>query len=213
VGSSPFRGARCEWKTENSVRRDNFIVISPLELESAAGDCLSPRKVPVQRNPCQATLVIFPATSRFVPGNDDTDMMAVSGVAARLPGDSAPHVDPHHGFRGRYSLYLWRGGQHRRGLGYGQTDGRRVLADHDVDRLDGKAVRAAQRQVGARDKAWFALDSPLEGDGFEPSVPRVIDVDLGRQVPALIWLPQIPGTDQYASICRGPAPLPHRSET
>jgi hypothetical protein len=29
-------------------------------------------------------------------------------------------------------------------------------------------------------------DSPLEGDGFEPSVPRVMDGDLGRQVPALI---------------------------
>jgi hypothetical protein len=43
----------------SSVLRDNFIVISSLELEWAAGGCLSPRKVPVQRNPCQATLVIF----------------------------------------------------------------------------------------------------------------------------------------------------------
>jgi hypothetical protein len=34
------------------------------------------------------------------------------------------------------------------------------------------ANQPAQRQVGARDKAWFALDSPLEGGGFEPSVPR-----------------------------------------
>jgi hypothetical protein len=38
--------------------------------------------------------------------------------------------DPHHGFRGRHPLCLWSGGQHRRGLGYGQTDGGRVLADH-----------------------------------------------------------------------------------
>src|SRR5580704_5419510 len=45
----------------SSVLRDNFIVISSLELESAAGGCLSPRKVPVQRNPCQAALVIFAA--------------------------------------------------------------------------------------------------------------------------------------------------------
>jgi len=29
-------------------------------------------------------------------------------------------------------------------------------------------------------------DSPVEGDGFEPSVPRVMDGDLGGQVPALI---------------------------
>ena len=28
-------------------------------------------------------------------------------------------------------------------------------------------------------------DSPVEGEGFEPSVPRVMDGDLGRQVPAL----------------------------
>jgi hypothetical protein len=45
----------------SSVLRDNFIVISSLELESAADGCLSPRKVPVQRNPCQAALVIFAA--------------------------------------------------------------------------------------------------------------------------------------------------------
>src|SRR5438067_13909199 len=62
----------------SSVLRDNFIVISSLELESAAGGCLSPRKVPVQRKPCQATLVIFAATSPFVPGNDDTEMVRVS---------------------------------------------------------------------------------------------------------------------------------------
>jgi glucose dehydrogenase len=35
-----------------------------------------------------------------------------------------------------------------------------------------EANQPAQRQVGARDKAWFALDSPLEGDRFELSVPR-----------------------------------------
>jgi hypothetical protein len=37
-----------------------------------------------------------------------------------------------------------------------------------------EANQPAQRQVGAHDKAWFALDSPLEGDGFEPSVPHRI---------------------------------------
>jgi hypothetical protein len=41
----------------------------------------------------------------------------------------------------------------------------------------------------------FAPDSPLEGDGFEPSVPRVMDDDdLGRQVPALIAVFELAGT-------------------
>jgi len=38
------------------------------------------------------------------------------------------------------------------------------------------------------------MDSPLEGDGFEPSVPRVMEVDLGRQVPALIAVFELAGT-------------------
>ena len=35
---------------------------------------------------------------------------------------------------------------------------------------------------------------PLEGDGFEPSVPRVIDGDLGRQIPRLIAVFELAGT-------------------
>ena len=42
------------------------------------------------------------------------------------------------------------------------------------------------RRIPARDR--FARDSPLEGNGFEPSVPRVMDGDLGRQVPAVFEL-------------------------
>jgi hypothetical protein len=40
----------------------------------------------------------------------------------------------------------------------------------------------------------FAHDSALEGDGFELSVPRVMEVDLGRQVPALIAVFELAGT-------------------
>ena len=40
----------------------------------------------------------------------------------------------------------------------------------------------------------FAPDSPLEGDGFELSVPRVMEVDLGRQLPALIAVFELAGT-------------------
>ena len=40
----------------------------------------------------------------------------------------------------------------------------------------------------------FATDSALEGAGFEPSVPRVMDGDLGRQVPALIAVFELAGT-------------------
>jgi hypothetical protein len=38
------------------------------------------------------------------------------------------------------------------------------------------------------------MDSLLEGDGFELSVPRVMDGDLGRQVPALIAVFKLAGT-------------------
>ena len=34
----------------------------------------------------------------------------------------------------------------------------------------------------------------LEGDGFEPSVPRVMDGELGRQVPALLAVFELAGT-------------------
>ena len=40
----------------------------------------------------------------------------------------------------------------------------------------------------------FARDSLLEGDGFELSVPRVMEVDLARQVPALIAVFELAGT-------------------
>ena len=34
----------------------------------------------------------------------------------------------------------------------------------------------------------------MEGDGFELSVPRVMEVDLGRQLPALIAVFELAGT-------------------
>ena len=37
-------------------------------------------------------------------------------------------------------------------------------------------------------------DSPQEEEGFEPSVPRVMDGDSGRQVPALIAVFELAGT-------------------
>src|SRR5205085_10805581 len=40
----------------------------------------------------------------------------------------------------------------------------------------------------------FVADSLLEGTGFEPSVPRLMDGDLGRQVPALIAVFELAGT-------------------
>ena len=49
-----------------------------------------------------------------------------------------------------------------------------VEAIEEIVALTNQTVYAnqpAQRQVGARDKAWFALDSPLEQTGFEPLVP------------------------------------------
>jgi len=49
-----------------------------------------------------------------------------------------------------------------------------VEAIEEIVALTNQTVYAnqpAQRQVGARDKAWFALDSPLEEAGFELSVP------------------------------------------
>jgi hypothetical protein len=40
----------------------------------------------------------------------------------------------------------------------------------------------------------FAPDSPLEGDGFELSVPRVMAGDSGRRVPAAIAVFEVAGT-------------------
>ena len=40
----------------------------------------------------------------------------------------------------------------------------------------------------------FAPDSALEREGYELSVPRVMEVDLGRQVPALIAVFELAGT-------------------
>jgi hypothetical protein len=37
------------------------------------------------------------------------------------------------------------------------------------------------------------MDSPLEREGFEPSVPRVMDGDLGWQVPTLIPIFELAG--------------------
>jgi hypothetical protein len=63
----------------------------------------------------------------------------------------------------------------------------------DISRTDGR-TSAAQR-AGSR---WntadeFATDSPVEEDGFEPSVSIVMDGDLGRQVPALIAVFELAG--------------------
>jgi|SRR5580693_5937070 hypothetical protein len=49
-----------------------------------------------------------------------------------------------------------------------------VEAIEEIVALTNQTVYAnqpVQRQVGARDKAWFALDSPLEQSGFELWVP------------------------------------------
>ena len=52
----------------------------------------------------------------------------------------------------------------------------------------------AGRVAFAAEEIRFALDSALEGDGFEPSVPRVMDGELGRQGPALIANFELAGT-------------------
>jgi hypothetical protein len=55
----------------------------------------------------------------------------------------------------------------------------------------------------------FASASLVEGDGFEPSVPRVMDGDLGRQVPALIAVFELAGT--AVALQRGTKVVwPHR---
>ena len=42
-------------------------------------------------------------------------------------------------------------------------------------------------------KVRFAIDSALEREGFEPSVPGVMDGDTGQQVPALIAVFELAG--------------------
>ena len=59
------------------------------------------------------------------------------------------------------------------------------MVDGPLARLLGMA-RPIARLEDTRFGVKFAPDSLLEGGGFEPSVPRVMDGDLGRQVPALI---------------------------
>ena len=55
----------------------------------------------------------------------------------------------------------------------------------------------------------YTINSLVEGDGFEPSVPRVMDGDLGRQVPALIAVFELAGT--AVSLQRGTEVVwPHR---
>jgi hypothetical protein len=52
-------------------------------------------------------------------------------------------------------------------------------------------------------------DSLLEGEGFEPSVPRVMGGDLGRRVPALIAVIELAGT--AVALLRGTKVVwPHR---
>jgi hypothetical protein len=95
------------------------------------------------------------------------------------------------GFRGG-PLYArsvqWRriGQLHRPGHDTFETE---PLARWNFRRPDSRDVR-------------FARDSPVEGDGFELSVPRVMDGDLGRQVPALIAVFELAGT--AVALTRGP---------
>jgi hypothetical protein len=59
----------------------------------------------------------------------------------------------------------------------------------------GRDCRTASTTGNRRSKARrFALDSLVEGNGFEPLVPCVMDGDLGRQVPALIAVFELTGT-------------------
>src|SRR5438477_12162015 len=51
-----------------------------------------------------------------------------------------------------------------------------------------------RRQSARPPKARFALDSALEGDGFELSVPRVMGGDSGRRVPAAIAVFELAST-------------------
>src|ERR1700730_5934306 len=62
---------------------------------------------------------------------------------------------------------------------------RRTMACGPVSGSCSKRFSRAS-SISLIEEVRFAPDSPLEGGGFEPSVPRAMDGDLGRQVPALI---------------------------
>ena len=64
------------------------------------------------------------------------------------------------------------------------------------NRLNPRALKSSGNPAGRPRSTQLrsSLDSALEGDGFEPSVPRVMDIDLGRQVPALIAVFELAGT-------------------
>jgi hypothetical protein len=70
-------------------------------------------------------------------------------------------------------------------------------------------VRLKATPAGPGSGSQCALDSLLEGGGFEPSVPRVMDGDLGRQVPARIAVFELAGT--AVALQRGTKVVwPHR---
>jgi hypothetical protein len=54
--------------------------------------------------------------------------------------------------------------------------------------------RKSAGSSGTAAECTAQTDSPLEGNGFEPSVPRVMGGDLGWQVPALIAVFELAGT-------------------
>jgi hypothetical protein len=74
-------------------------------------------------------------------------------------------------------------------------------------RLEGPSTdRAYPNMI---EEVRFAPDSALEGAGFEPSVPRVMDDDLGRQISALIAVFELAGT--AVALQRGTKVVwPHR---
>jgi hypothetical protein len=76
--------------------------------------------------------------------------------------------------------------------------------------LERNGLKAGRRKASRqREEVRFASDSPLEGDGFEPSIPRVMGGDLERQVPALIAIFELAGT--AVALQRGTKVVwPHR---
>jgi len=89
------------------------------------------------------------------------------------------------------------------------TSSETAVAPRSLER-DGNAPR--HQSVSAPtmiEEVRFAIDSPLEEGGFEPSVPRVIDSDSGGQVPALIAVFELAGT--AVALQRGTKVVwPHR---
>jgi hypothetical protein len=109
---------------------------------------------------------------------------------------------------------------HRRKCGTGIWPDRDIAAGwSDIGVPCGSLPTAPKTQPGNprgnpgflthEDKVPRETDSPLEGDGFEPSVPRVMDGDLGGQVPALIAVFELAGT--AVALQRGTKVVwPHR---